>query len=244
MSTDQLALLLLSTVAVFGVVQSLFGVGLLLFGTPTLLLFGLPFDVVLAYLLPCSLAVSALQVAESGGLRLAPIRRSFLLYTAPLVIVMTAVAVRYGSVHLFRIVVGGMLLLTVISRASAFRQALATGVRRHLRPLLATLGVIHGLSNLGGGLLAAIVGSTFADKVEIRRHIAFMYGVMAGLQLVVVFATTHPHVHWWLWALLPGLAATTYLLLGRRIFRRAGTGSYHHGLTGVIGIYGVLLVAT
>ena len=42
-------LVLCLVVFVFAVIQSVFGVGLLVFGTPTLLLLGLPFDAVLAY---------------------------------------------------------------------------------------------------------------------------------------------------------------------------------------------------
>ena len=52
---------LLGVVAVFSVVHSLFGVGLLVFGTPTLLALGFPFEVAVANLLPPSFAISALQ---------------------------------------------------------------------------------------------------------------------------------------------------------------------------------------
>lgn len=49
-------------VAIFAIIQSLFGVGLLVFGTPTLLLLGYPFADTLAVLLPASLTVSLLQL--------------------------------------------------------------------------------------------------------------------------------------------------------------------------------------
>ncbi len=59
---DSMEVTVVVTVLVLAVVQSVFGVGLLVFGTPTLLLLGYPFDQVLAYLLPCSILISALQV--------------------------------------------------------------------------------------------------------------------------------------------------------------------------------------
>src|ERR1044072_124449 len=81
-----LALEICLVVVVFAAAQSVFGVGLLVFGTPTLLLLGLPFDAVLAYLLQCSIVVSALQIRAGGGLvPLDPLRRRFLLFTAPVV---------------------------------------------------------------------------------------------------------------------------------------------------------------
>ena len=52
----------LLVVALLTLVQSVFGVGLLVFGTPTLLLAGCDFDRALALLLPASLCVSAAQL--------------------------------------------------------------------------------------------------------------------------------------------------------------------------------------
>src|SRR5882757_7873526 len=55
-------MLIFAIIAVLAVVQSLFGIGLLVFGTPTLLLLGYPYQDALAVLLPASLAVSLLQL--------------------------------------------------------------------------------------------------------------------------------------------------------------------------------------
>jgi uncharacterized protein len=232
----------LMAVGVFALVQSLFGVGLLIFGTPTLLLVGLPFELVLAYLLPCSIVVSLLQVATSGGPTLEPIRRRFLTITAPAVLVTTAVALLYGSPRGIRALVGVMLLLTAAIRFGRLQSVLAGFIGRHLRPFMFGLGVVHGLSNLGGGILTVIVGSTHQDKESIRRHIAFAYGVMAAIQLAVVFLTTRPHLDLRLWSLLPLLAGGTYLLVGQRVFHRAGHRPYQLGLTVLIMSFGLLLV--
>ena len=98
-------LVLCLVVFVFAVIQSVFGVGLLVFGTPTLLLLGLPFDAVLAYL-PSSIAISLLQVVGGGGFRLDPLRRQFLLLTAPLVLLGTLLILTAG-VGLEHPVLGG-----------------------------------------------------------------------------------------------------------------------------------------
>ena len=235
-------LAVIATVCIFAAVQSIFGVGLLLFGTPTLLLLGLPFELVLVYLLPRSIVVSALQVATSGGLTLEPIRRRFLIFTAPAVLVATGAALLFGSPHQIRAVVGAVLLLTAALRLSPYQAALAGFVRRHLRPLLVTLGLVHGLSNLGGGILTVIVGSSYSDKTSIRRHIAFAYGMMASIQLALVFATTRPHADVRLMPLLALLAGAVYLFVGQRVFLRTGQRMYQFGLTGLIMSFGVLLV--
>jgi len=51
-------------VAVTSVIQSLFGAGILLFGTPLLLLFGYEFIDVLIVLLPISLAINLMQIIQ------------------------------------------------------------------------------------------------------------------------------------------------------------------------------------
>ena len=51
-----------ATIFLFAILQSIFGIGILFFGTPTLLLLGFPFAETLSVLLPASLAVSAFQV--------------------------------------------------------------------------------------------------------------------------------------------------------------------------------------
>lgn len=231
-------------VAVFAIVQSVFGVGLLLFGTPTLLLLGFPFDVVLVYLLPCSIAVSALQLATSGGLTLEPIRRQFLAITVPSVLAASAVALTVGSPHAIRTVVGMVLLATALTRVGRLNQKLKGVVRRHRRPMMFGLGIIHGLSNLGGGLLTVIVSSSFDDKVSIRRHIAFAYGAMAIIQLSVVLIVAHPHVDVRLVLTLPVISATAFLLIGQRAFQRAQYRTYQVGLTGMIASFGLLLLGT
>ena len=52
-------------IAVFSVVQSIFGVVLLLFGTPTLLLLEHSYAETLWLLLPCSVAISFIQVVNN-----------------------------------------------------------------------------------------------------------------------------------------------------------------------------------
>lgn len=234
--------LMLAIVVVLAAVQSIFGVGLLLFGTPTLLTLGVGFSSVLEYLLPCSLAISVLQVMTSGGPTLEPIRRKFLVFTAPAVVGGTVLAVFFSSPGRISLGVGTVLLLTAALRVSAFGQRWVTAyVRSHLRGLLVALGLVHGLSNLGGGVLAAVTGSLFDDKVSVRRHIAFCYGLMAALQLAVVMFDG-VEVDAVLVVGLPVVAATVYLVVGQWLFLRVTRAAYQHALTSLLVAFGVLMV--
>jgi hypothetical protein len=226
-------------------VQSVYGVGLLVFGTPALLLLGLPFPEVLAYLLPCSIAISTLQVAD-GGLRLEPIRRKLLAFTAPAVLLGTflILVVLKHKIDM-RPIVGGMLVVTAALRLlGPLRQRIQSFVRARLSPLLVLLGLIHGVSNLGGGVLTLIVSSVYDDKRSVRRHIAFGYGLMALIQITVLFLTTSVHLDLALWLVLPVLAVLSYVVVGTRVFTRIGEPMYQSSLTALIGIFGILLLVS
>ena len=240
-----LRLELIAIVIALAAVQSVFGVGLLVFGTPTLLLLGLPFAQVLAYLLPCSIVISGLQIRAGGGLTLDPLRRKFLLITAPLVIAGTAFILAWGTTLNVRVLVGVMLLVTgVIRFMDPVRDRAEALIRRRLSLFLAGLGIVHGLSNLGGGILALIVASSETDKGEIRRQIAFAYGLMAILQLTTLVVTSGLHVVPLLWLVLPASAALTFTVVGERIFLATGRDAYQVGLTGLILGFGFVLLLT
>src|SRR4030043_495588 len=97
-------------VILFSTVQSVFGVGLLVFGTPTLLLLDYPFDTTLALLLPSSIVISAMQVLV-GRECLLHFKKSFLLYSVPLIIVGLLLVLTDLLVFDIKSVVGTMLLL-------------------------------------------------------------------------------------------------------------------------------------
>ena len=223
--------------------QAIFGVGLLVFGTPTLLLLGLPFDEVLAYLLPCSIVISGVQVAQGRGPWLDPLRRRFLFLTVPAVLGATVLILALERKLDARPLVGFALLLTAFLRSfGSSREAMQGWVRRRLDALLVMLGFVHGASNLGGGILAWIVGSLYRDKHEIRRQIAFCYGLMALTQLATLFVAHPPAVDFGVCVLLPALALASYFVIGQRMFRMTSTAVYHQALTGLIAAFGILLV--
>jgi uncharacterized protein len=234
---------LLLVVALFATAQSVFGVGLLVFGTPTLLLLGFSFSEILAYLLPCSILISALQVRKAGIRPLDTLNKRFLMFTAPGVLVGTVVILAAGSTVSVKPIVGAMLVITAALRSvRRLRDGLETFIRRHLSKLLIALGVVHGLSNLGGGILTVIVGSLFDEKENVRKHIAFAYGLMAIVQLVTLIATTDVTITWWLWLALPTLAAAMFFLVGQRLFEATPQSRFQPALTALVLTFGLALM--
>ncbi len=237
------SLLVLIVVVVYAVVQSIFGVGLLVFGTPTLLLMGFSFGEILAYLLPASIAISLLQLMHGGGFGIDGLRRQFLIYTAPLVLVGAAVILTVGSSLDIRLLVGLMLVVSgAIRLFPRLREAGGRLIRRRLPVSLTVLGVVHGLSNLGGGVLTLIVGSIYETKDDIRRQIAFCYLAMAVVQVGVLALTVDADLVPWLLVALPALAAMTFVAVGNRAFQATSQRGYQISLTALIITFGVGLM--
>jgi len=78
---------ILIVIIVTASIQSLFGVGVLLFGTPLLLLLGYPFLETLLILLPISASINLLQVLKDYREIDLNIYKSILLLTIPFIVV-------------------------------------------------------------------------------------------------------------------------------------------------------------
>jgi hypothetical protein len=242
--TTETAFALAGVIIGLSAVQSVFGVGLLVFGTPTLLLIGFSFEQVLAYLLPCSIVISLLQIVSTGGFALEPIRKRLLIFTAPAVLAGTLFILLAGASVNFKFVVGLMLIVTgAVRLLGPLDRRVRTFVRGHVSPLLGLLGIVHGLSNLGGGILTFIMGSVYEDKGSVRTHIAFGYGMMAVIQLTALLVTTSVNVTA-LVVVLPILSGLTYLTVGQRLFAWARPVVYQWSLTVLILGYGLVLTVT
>jgi len=110
------ATILLLVISFFTIVQSVFGVGLLVFGTPTLLLMGYSFPETLSYLLPASIVVSFLQVYKNWN-QIILYRINIIFYILPMVAIGLLLITYYFNFNL-HLIIGAMLLLTSLTRFS------------------------------------------------------------------------------------------------------------------------------
>ncbi len=233
-------LLVLTLIVGLTVVQSVFGIGLLLFGTPLFLLLGYGFTETLALLLPCSLAVSAIQAARAW--RQLELRGDYLRYCLPAVFLALGWVLLRAPGFNLRLGVGVLMLGTGLLRASPRARARVQGVcRQWRRSALTAIGLLHGLTNMGGGLLSVFVGSLGWEKAATRGNIACGYLLMAACQLAVL-AALHPQAfHAANWP-LPLLSAATYWLLGERVFTAASETGFQGSLTVFIALIGAALL--
>jgi hypothetical protein len=227
-------------VATFATVQSLFGVGLLVFGTPTLLLLGYPFDQTIAALLPASITISILQVIV-GRDHVGRAGQEIAVYCLPWIVVGLLIVLKLQAVEM-KVVVGMMLVVTAFMRChQTTRVMLSRVVQRHSKMFMMTMGLVHGLSNMGGGLLTILASSTHQEKDAIRAHIAYGYLLFAATQLSVL-AILKPEAFSIHSLTLALLAFGTYVSVGHGLYRGAPRAAYQQLITVLLFAYGVVLI--
>ncbi|MHC4414067.1 MAG: TSUP family transporter [Planctomycetota bacterium] len=233
--------ILIATVFVFSTVQSLFGVGLLVFGTPTLLMLGYPFDETIAYLLPSSVLISLLQVL-AGRHHITELRASVPLYCVPFIVIGLALVLSEVVALDMKVLVGAALLLSSMTRFHRrVRLPLARILKRHERPYLMAMGLVHGASNMGGGFLTIFVTTLYDDKERTRANIAYGYLVFALAQIAVLTAL-HRHVFNMACLVLAAVAAATYLTVGSFAYVKSSRAVYQRLITAFMIAYGVVLI--
>ncbi|TRX00714.1 TSUP family transporter [Candidatus Methylobacter oryzae] len=175
---------ILLTVLATSVIQSIFGVGVLLFGTPILLLLGYDYVNALGVLLPVSIAISALQFVRHYEDVDIKFYKNVVVYSIPLVVlfltVVTAVKVNIS------LVVGPLLIFVALKNfLPAIDRALQSVVRFEKLYLMA-MGLVHGVSNLGGSMLTVIIYSKHYPKDKTRVTAAASYATVASCQLATL----------------------------------------------------------
>lgn len=235
-------LTVLAVVAVLSVVQSFFGMGLLLFGTPTLLLMGYDFIPTLGYLLPASFVISLLQVSFAGSSRV-PVSRHLYLFCLPAIGIGLWFAEASPSASWTNILIGGVLLLSALVRIwPPSRRLLTIMLERHVSSYHFLMGAVHGLTNLGGAMLAIFASGTCDGKEAIRYTVAHYYLAFSAIQMLLLAAVMGHHDMFI--ANIPAVAvsAMVYLLIGNHIFTRASNPFYNSAMTVFIAMYGIAVL--
>ena len=172
-------------ILLFSIVQSVIGVGILLFGTPTLLLMGYSYHETLYLILPSSILISFLQTASAP--RLLADKKYIYVYTLPMILLgLLVVTSFYDSIHIKHIV-GAMLLLIGVIRSFPF-------IRLQLNKFLCKnriwyhiiMGAVHGVSNMGGGMLVVLMSSVHEKRGAILANIAYVYLLFGLVQIITL----------------------------------------------------------
>ena len=168
-------------------IQSIFGVGLLLFGTPSFLILGYDFANTINILMPISITISALQFFKSKVSDHNFIKE-YNLFCLPFLLLFLIIALKFKYLLDFKLLVALLLIFSSILILNKRRFATFKKIFFRLkRYVLIGIGCVHGLTNMGGSFLA--IYSTLVSKniKEVARYyISYGYLIMGVLQFITV----------------------------------------------------------
>ena len=170
---------------ILSIFQSIFGIGLLVFGTPTFLILGYDFIEVLNILLPFSISISLLQILFSKN-NDKKFTSSLIIYCVPALLISLIIMIQYQYSINFILLTSITIIIFSIINLSNFKNFIINNSNIRMNTSLIILGIIHGLTNLGGSLLTLISTNINNSKDSIRHNIALGYFLLGTVQLIFI----------------------------------------------------------
>ena len=175
------------TIILTSVVQSFFGTGVLLFGTPILLILGKGFQTTLVILLPASILINFFQIRNSYKTIDRLFYKNLTLISLPLICLSLYLS-QSKEINANFLIGIFLIIISLQSKIGTIKRTL-DWLLNYEKFYLAIMGVFHGLTNLGGSLLSAAILSQDLTKDSKRSTIAVSYCSMAVIQIITLIAT-------------------------------------------------------
>jgi len=179
-------------IAVFILFQSIFGIGLLIFGTPTYLLLGYSFSESLSILIPVSIMISFYQIYYSKE-NISVFKRDFFTYCIPSLIIFLLITLFFLKSENIKILIS--LIMIFFSSINLLDKKkieirFQKFFKKYTKLLFGFVGAIHGLTNLGGGFLSLMSSFIFfGNKNKIRKSIAYGYLFLGIFQCIILIVS-------------------------------------------------------
>lgn len=230
-------------ILILSIIQSIFGVGLLLFGTPLLLIMGYDYYQCLSILLPASMALSLYQIYDYKNIKLnGGYRKKFFKYCLPFLLIGMLVGKNLPQAINLKYPICTMLLISLLMRLkNSTQEKIQIWFKRYLSMALGFMGFIHGLTNMGGSLLTPLVSKLYQDKTKILAGISFDYFFMASFQLLILLGIGKLTLSAYL-IINPVLAVFIRFMIGRKIHTKTSEKSYQYLINAFILINFFLLL--
>ena len=232
---------ILITVAIVSFIQSIFGVGVLLLGTPLLMLQGYNFIQSVIVLLPISLLINLFQIFKDHSTIDLNFYKKILIYTTPFIVIFL-IFINKAKINI-SILIGVILLLVAAKDFSIKANKMVNFLVRYEKSYLILMGIVHGLTNLGGSLLTVIVHAKDYEKRMIRATIATSYATFATFQLVTLLVFGFDFdVKLSMIVLSLTVGLTVFITTEKMIFAHINAEAYRKLFSGFIFLSGLLLI--
>jgi len=233
---------ILLTITFTAAIQSIFGVGMLLFGTPILLLLGYSFIDALSVVLPISIAISLLQVVKHVEHIDKVFFKNVLRYCIPVIVLFLALI---ASVKInVGFIMGIFLLLVALKSFLPKMEQWLQAIVKYEKLYLLVTGFIHGVSNLGGSLLTVIIYSKNYPKDTTRVTAAACYAIFAIFQLVTLLIMQSEFtIPYDMRAFFVQIGVVTFLIIEKMLYGKINNEKYNRIFAIFLFVAGAALIA-
>lgn len=162
-------------------IQSIIGVGVLVLGTPFLLILNFNIVDILFALLPLSILTSLInliiiKISNNFKSENNLVLKNFFLICLPSIFIGLLILKFFQEYINFKVIVGIVILFSIF--LVNIKTKIKFKINFFRKSILALTGIIHGLTNSGGTLMSLIVSSN-TSKENARLQITFFYLVLA-----------------------------------------------------------------
>lgn len=167
------------------------GVGVLVIGTPLMLIFDFNFIFILNILLPISILTSLLNIIiikyyyKNNIFKYKNIifKSFFLICTPSIFLGFFFLKILKNDIN-FGIVVSILIIISLLTKLQ-FQKEFKKISKKFYKWLISLLGIIHGLTNTGGTILLLIMESIIPYKNEKRYVVSVFYFLLAAIQYLI-----------------------------------------------------------
>ena len=225
------------------IIQSIFGVGLLLFGTPSFLVLGYDFANTINILMPVSITISALQFFKSK-VKDRVFIAEYNIFCVPFLIIFLFLALKFKNLFDFKLLVALLLVISSILILNKKNFSSFTKIFLKLKKIiLIGIGSVHGLTNMGGSFLA-IYSTLVSENVKevTRYYICYGYLIMGLFQYSMVLLIGYENLNF---------SKLYYLLIAlliyfptQKIFKNIDDRKFSKYMNIIALAYGLLILTT
>lgn len=174
------------------IVQTIIGVGVLVLGTPILLLLDFEIISILSLLLPISLITSSVNLIlmkyskKYNNINLEKnIKKNFFIFCLPSIIIGLYLLSLYSNYLNFKILISTVIIFSLCFKI-IYKKIFTKISTQLLKFFMFSIGVIHGLTNSGGTLLMLFLNHINKKKIHIsRQNTTYFYFYLVIFQYAV-----------------------------------------------------------
>lgn len=181
-------LLILTLIPPLVIIQTIIGVGVLVLGTPTLLLLNYNIIEIINLLLPISILTSFLNITIFTKYKLNIIDNKkykyFFIICIPGIFIGLKVLEMFQKFIDFELLVAIIILISLYLKLTSNKKLYKlTNIKKKI--IIFTTGIVHGLTNAGGTLLAIFISSNTINRKKVAYEISLFYFLLASIQYTI-----------------------------------------------------------